>query len=299
MIHFEKNQKVITISGVPFGGQPGEYPTVLMGAIFYAGDKLVAGTNSAEFNREAALEYIRKAEETCEEVGTNLVLDIICATPEQAEAFIGFALDNTDLPVLMDGTTFEVKMAGLKTAIERDSRDRIIYNAIQPSAKDEELKQVVDLGFTNAVVMCINQRDPSANGKVTIARELIPRAEGLGFENLLIDLAVLDIVDVGTCTVAIRDIKEEFGLPCGSSPTHTHRTRWKKSQLFSPKGQAAAKVATATMLQCAGGDFFMYDIKQREVIPAMAMVDAEIAYAAKNWKIRPNSKSHPIYHIFQ
>ena len=146
--------------------------------------------------------------------------------------------------------------------------------------------------------MLVNQRDPTAKGKITMARELIPRAQDSGFENLLIDLAVLDIIDVGTCSVAIREIKEEFGLPCGCSPTHTHRNRWKKAKLFSPKGQAAAKAATATMLQCAGGDFFMYDIKQTEIIPAMAMVDAEIAYGAMSWKIRPKLKSHPLYNVF-
>ena len=289
---------MVEIAGTPIGGQPGEYPTTLMGAIFYAGDKLVAGTNSSEFDRKKATDVIKNAQKICNEVGINLILDIICATPEQASAFIGFALDTFDLPILMDGTTFEVKMAGLEAALERNAQERIIYNAIQPMSKDMELLTVVEMGFKNAIVMLVNQRDPTAKGKITMARELIPRAQGSGFENLLIDLAVLDIIDVGTCSVAIRGIKEEFGLPCGCSPTHTHRNRWKKAKLFSSKGQAAAKAATATMLQCAGGDFFMYDIKQTEIIPAMAMVDAEIAYGAMSWKTKPKLKSHPLYNVF-
>jgi tetrahydromethanopterin S-methyltransferase subunit H len=299
MIRFNKEQAIVEIAGNIIGGQPGEYATTLMGAIFYAGDNLVASTNSAEFNIEKATTIIHNAQKMCKEVGINLILDIICATPEQAKAFIGFALDTCDLPILMDGTTFEVKMAGLKTAQERDAQDRIIYNAIQPSIKDNELLQVSSMGFKNAIVMLVNQRDPTVKGKISIAQELIPRALDSGFENLLIDLAVLDIIDVGTCSVAIREIKEEFGLPCGCSPTHTHRNRWKKAQHFSPKAQAAAKAATATMIQCAGGDFFIYDIKQTEIIPAMAMVDAEIAYGAMSWKTRPKLKSHPLYNIFQ
>jgi tetrahydromethanopterin S-methyltransferase subunit H len=111
-------------------------------------------------------------------------------------------------------------------------------------------------------------------------------------------MAVLDIVDVGTCAAAMGDIKEEFGLPCGCSPTHTHRDRWAKAGLFTPREQTAARVSCATMLQCAGADFFMYDLKQTEVIPAMAMVDAQIAYGARTWHVRPQTADHPLFRVF-
>lgn len=80
---------------------------------------------------------------------------------------------------------------------------------------------------------------------------------------------------------------------------HTHRDRWAKARLFSAREQAAARVSCATMLQCAGADFFMYDIKQTEVIPAMAMIDAQIAYGARAWKVRPHSSDHPLYRVFR
>ena len=298
MFKFESTQKVLEIGNIHIGGQPGEYPTVLMAAIFYAGDKLVAGVNSAEFDRVKAKSVIESATKKCREVGVPLILDVICATPEQSKAFIGFALEVSDAPVMMDGTNSDVRLAGLETAKEMGQLDRLIYNSVLETVKDEELKKAVDFGCKHAIVMLVNQRNPTAKGKVAMARELIPRAYALGFENLVLDLAVLDIIDVGTCAAALRDIKEEFSLPCGCSPTHTHRDRWKKSRLFSSKEQAAAKVSCATMLQVAGADYFIYDIKQTEVIPAMAMVDAEIAYGAKNWRIRPKSDTHPLYKVF-
>ncbi|MEE4241423.1 MAG: hypothetical protein V2I36_08145 [Desulfopila sp.] len=298
MQKFDTDQKVIKIGDVTIGGQPGEYPTVLMAAIFYAGDKLVARINEAEFDRDKAKAIIEKAEEKCREVGTPIILDVICATPEQSRAFITFALEVSDAPILMDGANSEVVFAGLEAAKEMGQLDRMIYNSIMETSKDDELKKAVDLGCKNAVVMLLNQRNPTAKGKITMARELVPKAYELGFENLILDLAILDIVDIGTCAAAMPQLKEEFGLPCGCSPTHTHITRWKKAKQFSAKGQAAAKVSCATMLQVSGADYFIYDIKQTEVIPAMAMIDAEIAYGAKNWKIRPKSDQHPLYRIF-
>lgn len=297
MQKYNTEQKVLKIGDINLGGQPGEYPTVLMAAIFYAGDKLVARVNEAEFDRDRAKLIIEKAEKKCREVGTPIVLDVICATPEQSRAFVPFALETSDAPILMDGANSEVVLAGLEAAREMGQLDRMIYNSVMETSKDDDLKKAVDLGCKNAIVMLLNQR-PTTKGKITMARELVPKALDIGFENLILDLAVLDIIDIGTCAAAIGQLKEEFGLPCGCSPTHTHITRWKKAKQFSAKGQAAAKVSCATMLQVAGADYFIYDIKQTEVIPAMAMVDAEIAYGAKNWRVRPKSDQHPLYRVF-
>lgn len=298
MHKFDREQQLLNIGNVQIGGQPGEYPTVLMAAIFYAGDKLVAGVNSADFDRNKAKTVIETAMAKCREVAVPFILDVICATPEQSRAFIGFALEACDAPVLMDGTNSEVRLVGLEVAKQMNQLDRIIYNSVSESVKDNELKQAVDLGCKNAIVMLVNQKNPTAKGKIAAARELIPKAYEIGFENLILDLAVLDIVEVGTSAAAIRDLKEEFGIPCGCSPTHTHRDRWSKASLFSPSEQAAARVSCATMLQMAGADYVIFDIKQTEVIPAMAMVDAEIAYGAKNWRIRPKAKKHPLYSVF-
>jgi len=41
MVKFEKKQEVFTIHNFKIGGQPGEFPTVLIGTIFYEGHKIV------------------------------------------------------------------------------------------------------------------------------------------------------------------------------------------------------------------------------------------------------------------
>ncbi|MBZ0156014.1 MAG: hypothetical protein K8I29_07330 [Alphaproteobacteria bacterium] len=299
MFRFAREQQVVTVGDVNLGGQPGEYPTALFGALFYAGDSLVRGVNSPDFDRERAAEVIGTAQAKCLEAGVPLILDIICATPEQARAFLGFALEVCSLPVLMDGTTPDVRRAGLELAAERGQERRIIFNSISGTVRDEELRQAVKRGCTTAIVQLFHERKPGVQGKVEMARHLVPRAYDLGFERLILDMALLDIVEVGTCSLAIGELKEEFGLPCGCSPTHTHRDRWRKAPLYSRKEQAAARVSCTSLLQSAGADFVMYDLKQTEVIPSLAMVDAEIAYAAKAWKILPRSKEHPLYKIFR
>ena len=50
MFKFEKEQKVFDIAGVIVGGQPGEYPTVLIGSIFYDRHKIVTDIMKGEFD---------------------------------------------------------------------------------------------------------------------------------------------------------------------------------------------------------------------------------------------------------
>ena len=43
MMQLSKEQKVCEVGGVKFGGQPGEYPTVVVSSIFQKGDKVFEG----------------------------------------------------------------------------------------------------------------------------------------------------------------------------------------------------------------------------------------------------------------
>ncbi|MFH1124621.1 MAG: tetrahydromethanopterin S-methyltransferase subunit H, partial [Pseudomonadota bacterium] len=44
MFQFSREQKVCEIGGVRFGGEPGQYPTVIVPSIFQKGDRVFAGS---------------------------------------------------------------------------------------------------------------------------------------------------------------------------------------------------------------------------------------------------------------
>ncbi|MHB9094111.1 MAG: hypothetical protein ACYC21_05520, partial [Eubacteriales bacterium] len=74
---------------------------------------------------------------------------------------------------------------------------------------------------------------------------------------------------------------------------------WEKAPMFTALEQAATKTSLATSVQMMGADFLMYGIKQTEIIPAMAAVDAIVAYTNMQQGIRTASKNHPLYRIFK
>lgn len=54
---FQTEQKVCEIGGVKFGGQPGQYPTVVVPSIFQKGDRVFEGAKRKEgFNQDKARE---------------------------------------------------------------------------------------------------------------------------------------------------------------------------------------------------------------------------------------------------
>ncbi|MDP3035576.1 MAG: tetrahydromethanopterin S-methyltransferase subunit H, partial [Methanobacteriaceae archaeon] len=63
MFRFDKEQVVIDVAGVKVGGQPGEYPTVLAGTIFYGGHKIISDEKAGVFDKDAAEALIKTMEE--------------------------------------------------------------------------------------------------------------------------------------------------------------------------------------------------------------------------------------------
>ena len=298
MFKFAAEQKIYDIGGMKIGGQPGQFPTVLMGSIFYKGDRLVLDDEKGEFDREGAFQCISQAEKICKSTNIPLVVDIVGSTQISMNNYVKFVGENTELPFLIDGTTEGVRLAGAKKAAELGLQDRAIFNCIGPETKQGEMDVLKSLELKNTMVMLVNTKKPTAKGRVDIAEGLIEKAYDAGFEQLLLDTAVLDIVEPGPAGKAIWMLKEKYGYPCGCSPTHNVRDRWKRASDYSIMGQAAAKTSLATSLQLMGADFMMYAIKQTEIIPAIGMVDAIVAYTAAQHGIRPQGKKHPLYTIF-
>ena len=70
MYSLMREQTVVDVSGTKFGGQPGQYPTVLIGTIFY-------GKDFRELDKKTyawAKELIRDQEEISKETYINIML---------------------------------------------------------------------------------------------------------------------------------------------------------------------------------------------------------------------------------
>ena len=299
MFIFEAEQKAYDIGGVVFGGQPGEYPTVLAASIFYLGDRLIIDEPAGEFDREKAYEVVDRIVETAEKASVPIVLDMIGGSPKAMENYVEWA-EPTGLPFYVDGTTPKVRLAGARKVVELGLQDRCVFNSIGPESNQKEIDALKELDIKTCIVMTHNARKPTFKGKFDIAEEVLETAQKAGFTQFMFDTAVLDLVEPGPCSKTIWLLKDKYGYPAGCSPTHIVRDRWAHGRdRFGQLGYTVAKVSLATCIMMMGADYFMYGIKQTEIVPAMAMVDASIAYTARQQRIRPRTCNHPLFALMR
>jgi tetrahydromethanopterin S-methyltransferase subunit H len=299
LFKFQAEQKIYQIGNVTIGGQPGQYPTVLMASIFYQGDKLVKDEAKGIFDQEEALCWINKVDDMCKKVGIPLMIDVVGASENAMRNYVEFIGHNTNLPLIIDGTVAKVRIAGVEMASKLGIQNRVVFDSVNATSKDEELEEIKKYGLKTTIVMLNNSKKPTAQGRMDIADMLIERAKSYGFENILLDMAVLDIVEPGPAAKAIYMLKDKYGYPAGCSPTHTVITGWKKAYMYNKVEIASTKTSMATSLQLLGADFIMYGIKQTEIVPSMAAVDALVAYSCMQHGVKPASHAHPLYHIFK
>ena len=307
MFKFEKEQKVFNIAGVNIGGQPGEYPTALIGSIFYAGHKIVSDNVKGDFDRKQAEALINKVDGLSEKTGNPYILDIVGETSEALIKYIDFVADVTKCPFLVDGLTSHIRMPAMRHAAEIGLTERAIYNSIDFHVSNDENNFLKDYRVQNAVLMAFNPKKPWADGRVDVLKGepgqqgLLKTAEEAGVQKVLIDTAVLDMPSIAICSKAIQLVKSEFGLPagCGAANAVTTWKRVKKGE-FGPLAYEVCSGGSGILTQTMGANFLLYGpIELSEtVFIACAMTDALIAYGARKLGIVTKTRNHPLYKIF-
>jgi len=304
---FSKEQKIYDIAGVKIGGQPGELPTVMVGSIFYEGHKIVWDEKKGKFDRKKAETLLTNLDRTSELTGSPYILDVVAVTAEAFEKYIGFISEITTAPFLIDSPVLEARISAIKHTAEVGLLERVIYNSISPTSKENEINFLRDIGINRAVLFAYDPLKllPKDRGDVLRGYDgkkgLLDMAKEAGVEEPLIDTMVLDIPSLAYASKAAFLLKKEFGYPTGCGPANGI-SLW-QNKLESTMGNLAYKTCAAgaslvAILSCC--DFVLYGpVEASEyVFPACAMADAIIAYSMREHGVRPLTKEHPLYKIF-
>ncbi len=297
-LEFTAEQKTFDIGGTCIGGQPGVRPAVLIGSIFYHGQKIVTDEGKGEFQRDEAERLIRTQEDFAERTGNPCMFDVVGATPEAIARHLEFVAGITKAPLLIDGTTAEVRIAGLKYAAEAGLSDRVVYNSIIPDVTDEELRAIQDAGVTSAILLTYYLLDFTAKGRVECVRQLVPRCLDAGVNQLMVDTCVLDMATLGQACSAIVDIKDEFGLPAGGG-VHNAVALWKGlKKKMGRQAQAPCLASVSAAAVAIGADFTLYGPVEdaQYVFPAVAMIDTAHSQVVMERDQKP-VEGHPRYRI--
>ncbi|MCK9152518.1 tetrahydromethanopterin S-methyltransferase subunit H [Methanobacterium alcaliphilum] len=309
MFRFDKEQVVIDVAGVKVGGQPGEYPTVLAGTIFYGGHNIISDEKAGVFDKDAAEERIKTMEEMTDVTGNPCIVQTFGATPEAIVKYLEFVGDVTDAPFMIDSTSAEAKMEGAKYAHEAGLSERAIYNSINMSSEQEELDAVTNTDISASIVLGFNPMEPGVEGKINIwenggsvlDKGLLEMSEACGITKPFMDVAITPLGQgAGPACRTSFAVKSKWGFPVGSG-IHNVPSAWDWLRGYKKEHKEAwpvCDIGSNLVQQMAGGDFVLFGPIEnaRMAFPACAMADIFIAEAAKDIGTEA-VESHPMFKL--
>jgi len=301
MFKFKTEQKVYQVGRIQIGGQPGELPTVLIGSIFWLGQKMVKDANLGLFDAKAAENLINKMENLSDITGVPFVLDIVGTTAVAFEKYVDFVAKHTEAPFLLDAMSPRTRMQSAEIVKNAGLQDRCIYNSFYKGVSKREAEKVKECGITASIVLADDPNDNSLEGKMKVLEEALALAAEGGITKPLIDTAIPAFEpDMGTAVRAIPLIKEKFGHPTGLGTGNVVTTMgWVKAK-FEKQFRKGTRTATNAIMQTMGANWLMFGPAEQSdyIFPAVAIVDAYIASGAGDLGTRPLHEQHPIYKIF-
>jgi len=305
MFTFGTQQKVCEVGGVKFGGQPGEYPTVICSSIFQTGDKVFTGKRKEGFDEKRAEELLKAQEKLTTETGIPGMADIVANTGKEFERFIDFVVSVSDMPFCIDAWVLKPKLAGAAYCAEKGLLDRMFYNSITVWEKDleTEIKEISQMGIKHVLLVAFDQEDQLPSGRITGTQRLLDAIEKAGaeFESIFVDTSVMNGPATAFCGIANRMLKEKWGFPAASAPSNGSYM-WKQArELWGFKGWSAADAALEAL-----SAFMYHDMifsgpmaGASRIFPAVAMADAFLATSAfAETKKMPVDPNHPLYKLF-
>lgn len=301
MFKFNTKQNVYEVGRVKIGGQPGELPTVLIGSIFWLGQKMVQDANKGIFDAKEAENIINKMESLSDLTGVPFILDIVGTTEEAFSKYLDFVSAHTEAPFLLDAMSPRTRMAGAELVKKAGLQDRCVYNSFYKGVSKVEAEKVKECGITASIVLADNPKDNSLEGKLAVLEEVLALAKEGGITKPIIDTAIPAFEpDMGTAVRAIPKIKEVYGHPTGLGTGNVVTTMgWVKAHI-EKEFRKGCNTATNAIMQTLGANWLMFGPAEQSdyVFPAVAIVDTYVASAMGDLGIRPLHEQHPIYKIF-
>ncbi len=294
MFSFTKDQKVLEISGVKIGGQPGMFPTVLFGGLFFKGEPDYKKTE----------QLLDNMLDLSNRTGNPAIPDFFIKKEEYIEGIIGFIKDvlPKSHPFSIDVIEPSIKIKILEALSENNLLSQTIYNSIHVGVTDEERDALKRYTPEMAILVAFNPKDKSPDGKIEVLENgahlidtgLFDVVRDVGIKKILVDTAALAPGDnSGAAIAAIPVIKEEYGLPTGCAIHNVvEKSRWLED---FKQVRKTVDVSSNVNIPLFGGDFAIFGSVENSdmVFPVIAWQDILISEYAENYFGITPDEDHP------
>jgi tetrahydromethanopterin S-methyltransferase subunit H len=175
MLILDKEQKVCEIGGVKFGGQPGEYPTVVCSSIFQKGDKVFEGRRKEGFDEKRAEELLKTQDKLSKETGIPGMADIVANTAKEFQIYIDFLTSVSDMPFCIDAWQMKPKLEGAAYCADKGLLDLMFYNSLTVWEEDLEIeiREISQIGIKHVLLVAFDMNDQMPSGRITGTQKIL------------------------------------------------------------------------------------------------------------------------------
>lgn len=273
MFRLKTDQRIFDFADIKVGGQPGENPPLLIASMFHNKDRILEDRKAGKFDRKRAVELIRKQEELSRATGVPGMVAMVANTPEEAQVYIDFYLETTDMPFGIDMWIADKRAKATEYVSKRGVQNKFLYNSITPWDKDikGQVAKLKDLGIKHVVVQAFDDQDQSPMGRLKSLESILSQGAD-SFDTVIVDTSVMNLPSTSFSLIANRIIKEKLGLPCGGAYSNgTHM--WKGSKdIWGLDGFRAMDAVAQGMSAVLWSDFNFFGpiVTASRIFPAVA-----------------------------
>ena len=249
MYKFDKEQEVFDFAGVKMGGQPGEYPTVLAGTIFYGGHNILNDELTGDFDKDRAEQLVNDMASISDVTGNPYIVQVFGQTVEALPKYIEYIGEICDAPFLIDSTSGDARVAGAQYADETGLTERAIYNSINMAADKSELDALAETDISASIILGFNPMNATVEGKMAMWEDgddgaykkgLLEVAAECGIDRFMMDTAVTPLGQgAGIAARTSFAEKAKWGYPVGSG-IHNVPSAWDWLREYKKAGNKTA-----------------------------------------------------------
>jgi len=291
----------IQIGNAVIGGPLGSRTGLLVGSIFYDKHSIVRDAYAGDFDEARAKGLLEKVNGLSRRYGVQMAIDVIAAAPAAMARYLEFVGANSDLPILINATEGEVRIAGLEAAAELELLPRSIFASLNEDTEDAELDALRRHRPAAVMVLANDVTDPTPEGSCNmIEQRYRPMLDEIGVETPIVDLGAMDPPSVGIALRGIQAVRERFGYPAGCAFSNCF-PQWTG---LSSLGREWVNLSLGTALvacRAAGGDFLHYGIIEKAALAAHVGGSAEVffGFAAQELDGHKLPEGHALLKMFK
>ncbi len=293
--------RCLQIGDVTIGGPLGMRTGLAIGSIFYDNHSVITDPVAGTFDQNRAAELVARVNKHADRYGVQMGFDVIGATVEAMESALPFVAQRTSLPILINATEAQVRIAGLATAADLGILGRCIFASLNEDTEDEELEALVCYPPAGVMILASNIDNCTPEGSCSMIESYFhPILKEIGVDTPVVDLGVMDAPSIGIAMRGIEAVREQFGYPAGCAFSNCF-PQWTGLDAL---GREWVNVSLATaMVACRsfGGDFLHYGIIEKCRLAAHALGTAEVflGFAAQELDDNQQPASHALFRMFK